>query len=876
MGIRKSLAVLAVVGIFASCGDNLEPDTEVDSTVVTMLETSAPTQVKAGDAITVTCTLLENDVPTMVAADVRVVSEDSVMRMGKQVIARTVGTVEVTCALPDRGLIDPTPAIVEIVHGAAANVVTTITPDPVVAGNNVTATCAVYDAYGNLIEDGDAPALEISPIDAGNTVSGMSAFMTRAGHYTARCDLPGTTTNNAGFDVIPNLPASIVLARWPDLPVYAVGAIVDITHIVSDRYGNEILEPSVTRSFTKVSGSVNPVNVLAGQWRFDGEGRFSMRTTVDPPTEMGLPVTAAVDVVVNSRGPAIACVNDASMINLFPGSTYTVVGKASDENGVTSLTVNGQAVSVAQDGSWSAQITSRFGMNFVDITAIDSFGEPTTKVCTFLIANRYGGTTAPIADTVSLKLTPSAVDDGNRSNGLTSLADILHAVINSQGLRDTLHNSLLAANPLKPDSCDSSVFGICLYRSRVDYISNSLPGPHTVGLQLVTGGIFANVFLDNPSLQLRLRGHVSGIPYDTTGWVTFDYVRVQLIFDLSLQNNKPKITVRAGSVYAEVGGISTNFNGVDGWIINNILVPLAQGYIRDTVRNIIRDFVTNNFNAILDGVIGGLDVATLGATFNVPKLDGTGSIPMSFGLSFSSVNAQTSRLLFGIGTRFSTTAANAYPSLGVPYPSSPAVLLDPTVSTQNTAVSAHVAILNGALHALWRANFFAGSLGSSSVPGLPSGVTFVLNTRLPPVAYVSSAGIPQLHIGALDLTVSHPSLPPNLSVTLGAEAHTTVNLNGNDLSFGGIVVDALHVSTDAVNLSAQQQQDLQGVLISLIQDVVDESLNDALPALPIPSFTLPASVGAYGLPVGARLGIVSPTLQTSPQHFILRGQFGVQ
>jgi hypothetical protein len=124
--------------------------------------------------------------------------------------------------------------------------------------------------------------------------------------------------------------------------------------------------------------------------------------------------------------------------------------------------------------------------------------------------------------------------------------------------------------------------------------------------------------------------------------------------------------------------------------------------------------------------------------------------------------------------------------------------------------------------------------------------------------------------------VTHPSLPPNLSVTLGAEAHTTVNLSGNDLSFGGIVIDALHVSTDAINLTPQQQQDLESVLMTLLQDIVDESLNDALPALPIPSFTLPASVGAYGLPVGARLGIVSPALQTSPQHFILRGQIGVQ
>lgn len=882
MGLRRKVAPLLVLGIvLGACGDNLEPAQDVDQAVVVELDTSAPTQVMAGDTINVACTLLENDIVTMVPAEVRVVSEDNVMREGAKIIARKVGSVEVSCNLPGRGLADPSPAMVQIVHGAAANVMTTITPDPVVAGNDVTATCAVYDAYGNLIEDlTEQPLLEVSPIDAGNEVSGLMAYMTRAGHYTARCALAGTTSNNAGFDVMPNLPASIVLAKWPDLPVYAVGSIVDVTHIVTDRFGNEIPEPDVTKTATPTVGPGPAVNILAGQWRFDGEGKYTVLAVVNPPTDGGVTLSANLEIVVNSKGPAISCLNDASMINLQPGLTYTVQGNANDANGVASLTVNGTNVAVGQDGSWSFPITSRFGMNFVNITARDTFNEPTTKVCTFLITNRYGTTASNtvIADTVTLRLQQVAIDDNNRADALDSLADILHAVINSSGLSNTLHSQLLAANPIKPRSCDSQVcvplLGCaCAFSSGVDYVNRSLPGPHTVSLQLVTNGIQANVLIDNPSIRLRVYGAVAGINYDTTGWVNFDYVSVQLILDPAISNGRPRITVRPGSVMASVGTVSTNFSGLDGWIIDNIVVPLAQGYIRDTVRDLIRDFVATNFNTVLDGVISGLDINSLGATFNVPKLDGSGNVAMSFNLGFSSVATSSTRILFGIGTRFSAATANAFPSLGVPLPHTPNVLLDPTAT--NTAVAAHVGILNSALHALWRANFFKANLSGTTIPGLPAGVSFDLTTRLPPVAYMAGS-VPQLHLGAMDLTVTHPSLPPNLTITVGAEAHTTVALSGNDLSFGGIIIDQLHVSTDAINLTPQQQTDLQSVLQTFLQDIIDESLNDALPAIPIPSFELPTSLNSYGLPGGSSLGILSPALTVQPQHFILRGNFGIQ
>lgn len=48
----------------------------------------------------------------------------------------------------------------------------------------------------------------------------------------------------------------------------------------------------------------------------------------------------------------------------------------------------------------------------------------------------------------------------------------------------------------------------------------------------------------------------------------------------------------------------------------------------------------------------------------------------------------------------------------------------------------------------------------------------------------------------------------------------------------------------------------------------------ALPAIPVPGFTIPESLRSYGLPGGTALGIRAPTLGSARQRFELRGGFG--
>lgn len=877
LGILLSFATALV-----ACGDNLVPEPDAGPQALSpTLETIAPVQVVAGDPIAVTCTLTEGTVDepitTMVQGELVVMDEASVTRSGGGLIARKVGRVQIACKLPDRDLVDITPASVEILVGEPANIVTTIDPAPVTAGEMITATCVVYDSQANVISDAQ-PSLELSPTDGGNTVTGLTAEMTRAGNYVGRCVLPGTTTNNYPFTVMPALPANIVVGKSPDLQVYAIGDIITVTHVVTDRFGNEIFDAMVNKTSTAVTGVGPTIPMPPDQWVYQGEGTYRVQAQVTQATQDNQPVRASVVLTINSLGPAIVCGSpgDGVMVNHTPGTNRTFSGTATDVSGVTSVKVNGTTATLGGNGAFSLSIPTRFGINFVKVEAFDSFNVPTTKYCSFLAANQWGSTTATTSDILSLRLTQAAVDDGNRSGAIGSFGDILHAVLNSQGLADALHSALLAANPLKPSSCDQQVcvFGgcVCVLRSAINYQSSSLDGAKTVNMSLVQDGLAITARLDNLNIRLRVNGAAAGIGFDTTGNVNIASVQIGMILDPSISGGSPRVTVRPNSTTVSVGAIDTNFSGIDGFIIN-IAVSLANGAVRDLVANTLRTYVQNNFDSVLDGVLGGLDISTLGASFNVPKLAGAGSVPLSFGVSFSSISTTPTRMLFGMGTRMSSSIANAYATLGVPIQPG-AVLLDPTSNT-NTSVAVHVALLNQAMHALWKANYLNFTLPGTAI-GLPATVSIALNGRLPPVVTLTGTNTAELSLGAVDAVVQYPGLPANTAVTFGARAHTTVSLSGNDLVFGSFVLDEVRVSSDLFTLSAADVQTLEDALADVAQTIITQSLNNALPAIPIPAFTIPASLAQFGLPVGRDLGIVGPTLQSSGQHFVLRGSFGLR
>lgn len=673
------------------------------------------------------------------------------------------------------------------------------------------------------------------------------------------------------------LPATVHISKVPDQTVYGLGEPVEVATLVLDGAGGTVAGASVEL----VSNPPADQQIGGNRFVYLSDGTYTITATVLGATNGGMPVTASVTIAVDGHGPTIACADpiDGAILNLAPGPVV-LTGSVDDVNGIGGLQVNGVPVAVDASGSFAAPITAAWGINFVNLAAQDGVGREAHRTCAFLLSETWAPDDAALSNTISYGAGQQAFDDNSRAGALNSFDDILSTVLNSAGLRNTLHASLLAANPLKPNTCDQSidiplVGTVCVVRSQVTYLNMQINGPNSTSLTLVNGGMQNRVRVENIRLQLRVIGEVSGVGFDTSGWVTFSFGEVDATFDTSLVGGQPNVSIRPNSVAVRVGSISTDFSGLDG-VVLNMIVALANGTVRDLVANTMRDYVTNNFNSVLDGVVSGLDVYNLPSAFDVPRFDGGSPLTANFSTNFSSLNTNPARMLVGMGTRFQATPAHARPTLGAPIPSGER-LFDATLGG-SVAAALHVGMLDQALHALWRGGYFDATLGGGALNGLvPAGATLGLSTTLPPAVSLRADGRIEIAVGAINAHLEDPALLTEpIDAGVGGRVSCAVSLDAGAFLLQDCTVDELHVSTGDSLLAAQTTAAVEQLLRDVLQQVMSAVVRDALPAVPLPGFRLPASVAQYGLPAGGELGLLNPTLTIQGDRAVLRGPFGVQ
>ncbi len=839
------------------------------------VETTAPDTIRVGERLEVDCTIFDAEGERY--SDIGRIPELRFAPSGSIEDARPVvaGSLEVSCAFPDLMLIDDSPAEVRVLPGSVAELLTTVDRASLEAGESLDVGCEAFDAFGNRVED-FAPTVSVEPTVEGNETSDRRVVFTKAGLYDVSCTLDGAETQPERVEVTPTRPAALAIARVPDQMVYGIGQVLEIASVVTDRYDNVIEDADVRVTSSPAGGQLGRPRL-----RYDADGRYRVVARVAPPTESGEPLVRQTTVVVNGDGPQIRCEGpgDGAMIRAAAGSTVIFRGQVSDASGVADVFVNGEAVSVGQSGEFSRPVQVGYGVHFVDVVARDSFGTESTRTCAFLAARRYASPEDISRDSLTLRLDQAAVDDRDPRDGLDSVNDLLVTALNSDDLVRELDRQLRGNRVLKPSECDVRVL-VCVFRSEILYDGRpGNPGIRVLGarqsrLTLVNGGLRTALSIGRLGVRLNVNG-----TFDRTGWVDFEDIQVDVTFNVDLHSGAPRVRVRPGSVRVDIGRVRADFSGFSGTVVD-IVLRLAQGRVRRLVEDTLKDFVRDSFDEILEGVLGGLDVSSLGTEVSVPRLDGRGEFELDVALGLSTLGITQDRLLIGVGTRFTGPVNIGTPTLGVARPPG-LIRRDPDTSGRSAGAAVHGFVLNQVLHALWRAGFLEGAINTGALSGdMPEGLWVELSGALPPVAQVESTEAGdrvRVDIGALTLNLVYPGLfEEPITVTLGARAVTRVQLAGEDLSFDRITIEELVFSAADVSLDAASRDALEGFLRMLIQNLVDDLLNDGLPSLPIPSFEIPSSLTRFGLPGGTSLGLVGPSLDTSPPHFILRSDFGVR
>ncbi len=470
-----------------------------------------------------------------------------------QVIAARAGAATVRCSAPGLELVDADPVEIEIVAGPAARVFTELEQATTIAGEAVGVSCVAFDRFDNPV-DAFESSLSLSPGGAGTEVAADSVMATLSGDYEVTCVVMAAAEVEGAFlSVLPALPASMVAAVVPEQAVYRVGEQVTMTVGAHDRFGNLVVD--VDLDYTSSPAVPSPSEA---RFQLDQDGVYTLTATVVSPTQDEVALEASVDLVVDSAGPAIQCrridnpslASDAYMMASAPASVLFPV-RVDDAFDVASVRINGVAATLAGSGNYQAGVSIDFGTNFVDVVAVDQFGQENSTTCSVLVGSAFTPEAAIMPGALALRLDPAAVGDA-QPTGLNSLNDILFSILSSPALRALVNQGLVDANPISDGSC-----GVFACTPRVNYNSGSLTwGQPTTSLSLVPGGLAATVTLPNVELRVSACGTTCCIGGSNIT-VRATQIAASVSFGLTLQGGVLRAAV-AGDPVVTVGTVTLN------------------------------------------------------------------------------------------------------------------------------------------------------------------------------------------------------------------------------------------------------------------------------------------------------------------------------
>jgi len=226
--------------------------------------------------------------------------------------------------------------------------------------------------------------------------------------------------------------------------------------------------------------------------------------------------------------------------------------------------------------------------------------------------------------------------------------------------------------------------------------------------------------------------------------------------------------------------------------------------------------------------------------------------------------------------RIDGEAAPGHMSLGIPVP--PGRPGTPA-ATDDASGRVDMVMVNMVLHRLWKAGFFeseAGDLVGHFAEGFPG---FRVNIEMPvaPAAHgrMADGGL-RLSVGPIRGSVVIPALGAEpLSFRAGTHVDVDVELlDNNGIRFARAQVANLRVSLDGAALGTVENQGVDALMSEILQGVIDETLRESIPVLPIPAFVTPPELVAYGIDEGIVLGLTDANLVSDERNWFAMGTFG--
>ncbi len=848
----------------------------------------APNPVGAGEPATVTCTATDYRGEPLAwdAYTIQVVGPDGYELDGTEFSSTALGTYRIACAATTAGgpVIDATPVDLAVIAGPLARTAAAVSPDTLEAGEAGDVTCSAFDAYGNELEGFEYTL----SADGGVTVDGLTVSATLVGDYSVSCRARYVdseyTQDAATFEVVAGPVVGLTLTANPERPFYLLNAQVTLTPRAVDAYGNELPAGETEPVQVDPATGVEPVEGQVNKFRFVAEGYFTFSTRlVDEPT-----VTAELTLVCDQDPPVLVVEYPERGATLNGDQIVIVRGTVSDAvSGVAAITVNGQQAQLGADGAFSAPITSRQGMNLIDIQATDGASHAVRSFRSYYystvwypmdLSNPAG---AYVTNAIQAFLAAEVFDSADPE--AVDLAGILEQILANLDIGAIIDPS----QPVATQGvlwCDYDIF-----------LTDLTFGTPSVSLAPFDGGLHLNVIIPNFQADLLLIADEFACP-DIVGVATASNVTVTA--DLILQvapdgqataQMQNVVTTLSDDFAIELEGESSFGDDAVAWLLQG-LIGLFQGTITDLIEQQVTDAILG-FNDMLADVISMLN---LDQQIDVDPFIGEGEpVVLNLKTTVSTLRFnQVGALLQMNGTILAEKRVDRDPlgSIGRARCLGPAEPFDLPIWGEGGAplapIEAAVAydFANQGVFSLWYGGALNLVLGPADLGDVDlsqygiSNLAVTTNFWLPPILTTCTADrqfVLQLGDAYVDLVfdfalLGHVELGVFLEVEVAADAVVAQGEAGPEIQivlgdFRVLEVEVVHINEE----QADRQEQLVGVIKAAIPAILADQLGDSL-SFAIPSFDL----GSFSemLPANTWLTFLPEVIRQESGNLLIGGR----
>jgi len=276
--------------------------------------------------------------------------------------------------------------------------------------------------------------------------------------------------------------------------------------------------------------------------------------------------------------------------------TVQVTGTATDDQGVTAVTVNGVTASLAADGTFTAQVPVRPGTNLLHAIARDAQ------------ANQGKETRAVVAG--GLEPIETVVQQGLTASLTAQAIDAIGRGVTGFMTGPTLMSAVTPMNPVLDIGTEMGAPD-CLY-VKGDITSVTMSSTSKIKLMPQWVGIYLDATLDRPNVDMGLAYAASCLDGGRTVSVGATKIRITGVLKMSVAGGKFEIYLDDEDV--QITGFNVDRGGVPGGMVDMLTPETAMGPVRAFM---VERLAVPYVNKALDGLNQTKTINVLGTAVDV-------------------------------------------------------------------------------------------------------------------------------------------------------------------------------------------------------------------------------------------------------------------